>query len=361
MAAAGGSVKRLDAYIGKTVLAATLLAWLVVIVLEGLFVFLGEIGAIGRGDYTLADALLFALLTLPVRAYQSFPMAALIGSLLGLGSMAAQFELNAFRLAGCSPARLTRSVLLAGVVMLLAVVVLGEGWAPASQQLARQLRTSAIYDQVSVQRDAGFWVRSGQRLIQVRHSEADGSLRGLVVYDIDTTPRLVSASRAERARFQQGKWHLEDVQGSYFRDQRVDIQHAPQSVWPDLIDPQLAQLLTRDSQTLSLPELSRYIDYLQQNGTNVALYRLNYWQRWATPVAVITMLFLAVSFVLGPVGSLSVGQRILVGVAVGLVFKLFNEITAYAGLVYGMPPWLSAFVPSATVLVAGWLLLRRTG
>jgi len=357
---AGNGVKKIDLYIGGTVLAATALAWLVVIVLDGLLVFLGEIGAIGRGDYTLADALLFVLLALPVRAYQSFPMAALIGSLLGLGSLAAQFELNAFRLAGCSPARLTRSVLQAGAVMLLVVMILGEGWAPVSQQLARQLRTSAIFDQVSVQRDAGFWVRNGQSLIQVRRSEADGSLSGLVVYDIDTTPRLVSASRAARAHYQQGQWHLEDIQGSYFSDRRIEIQQTPQSVWSSLIEPRLAKLLTRDSQTLSLPELSQYIDYLQENGTDVELYRLNYWQRWATPVAAIAMLFMAVGFVLGPVGGLSMGQRILVGVAVGLVFKLFNEITAYAGLVYGMPAWLSAFVPSAAVVITGLSLLRRT-
>ncbi len=359
--AAGDGVKRLDIYIGRTMLAATLLTWLVVIVLEGLFVFLGEIGAIGHGDYTLADASLFVMLTLPVRAYQSFPMAVLIGSLLGLGSLAAQFELNAFRLAGCSPARLTRSVLQAGAVMLLAVVVLGEGWAPSSQQLARQLRTSALYDQVSVQRDAGFWVRNGQQMIQVRRSEADGSLSGLLVYAIDATPRLVSASRVASARFQQGQWHLEDIQTSYFNDQQVDVRRTSQSVWPSLIAPRLAQLLTRDAQTLSLPELSQYIDYLQENGTSVALYRLNYWQRLAIPVAAMAMLFLAVSFVLGPIGRLSIGQRILIGVVVGLVFKLFNEITAHAGLVFGAPPWLSVFAPSALVFIAGLLLLRRTG
>ena len=93
---------------------------------------------------------MFVLLILPGRAYQSFPMAALIGSLLGLGGLAAQAELEAIRLAGCSPARLTRSVLQTGVVMLLAVVIVGEGWAPAARQLATQLRTSAIFDQIGV-------------------------------------------------------------------------------------------------------------------------------------------------------------------------------------------------------------------
>ena len=47
-------MKRLDLYIGKAVVNATLLAWLVVSVLDALFVLLGELGDIGRGDYSLA-------------------------------------------------------------------------------------------------------------------------------------------------------------------------------------------------------------------------------------------------------------------------------------------------------------------
>ena len=56
-------MKRLDLYIGRTVMAGTLLAWLVVATLEGLFLLLGELGDVGRGDYTLGDALLFVLLS----------------------------------------------------------------------------------------------------------------------------------------------------------------------------------------------------------------------------------------------------------------------------------------------------------
>ena len=352
-------MNRLDLYIGRAVLLNTLLVWLVVIALEGMFAFLGEIGDIGRGDYELGDAIVFILLVLPGRAYQSFPMAALIGSLLGLGSLAAQAELNAFRLAGCSPVRLTRAVLQTGVVMLVAVVLMGEGWAPVSRQLAGQLRSSAIFDEVSVQRDSGFWVHDGQRLIQVGQSEADGSLSRLVVFEIDATPRLVSAASAARARYQQGRWSLEDVRVSHFTDQSVNVRSSKRIAWPTLMDPRLARLLTRDPQTLSLPELRQYIDYLKANGTDVSSYRLKYWQRWAAPLAAIAMLFLSVSFVLGPLGRQGTGQRILVGVVLGLVFKLLNDITAHAGLVYGMPAWLSALLPSSVVFAAGLLLLRR--
>jgi len=350
---------RLDLYVGKTLAATTLLAWLVVAVLETLFSFLGELGDIGRGNYELADALSYVLLTLPGRAYQSFPLAALIGCMLGLGSLAAQAELDAFRLAGCSPARLTRSVLQAGVLILIAVVALGEGVAPMTWQLAGQLRTEAIFDELAVQRDAGFWVREGRKFIQVRRSEADGSLSDLSVFEIGDGPALVSTSTVSRARYHKDQWQLEGIREAVFDEQGINVTTLKQAQWPTLMDPRLAQLLSRDALTLSLPELGQYIAYLQRNGTDASSYRLSYWQRWTAPLATLAMLLLSVSLVLGPFGKYSVGQRVMIGVMVGLVFKLLYGITAHAGLVYGAAPWASALFPVVLVFAAGLWMMRR--
>lgn len=350
---------RLDLYIGKTVAAATLLTWVVVAMLEALFSFLGELGDIGRGNYVLADAVSYVLLTLPGRAYQSFPMAALIGCMLGLGSLAAQMELDAFRLAGCSPARLMRSVLQAGIVMLIVVVALGEGVAPSTHRLAAQLRADAIFDQLAIQRDAGFWVRDGNKFIQVGRSDVDGSLGGLLVFEVGPGPSLVSASSVSRAIYREGHWHLEDIRETVFDESAIAVRDSRQEQWLTLMDPQLARLLTRDALTLSLPELRRYIAYLESNGTDVSVYQLGYWQRWTAPLATLAMLLLSVSLVLGPLGKHSVGQRVLIGVVVGLVFKLLYGITAHAGLVYGAAPWLSALLPTALVFMLGLVLMRK--
>lgn len=352
-------MKRLDSYIGKAVLGGALLAWLAVIALESLFALLGELGDIGRGDYGVSDALTFVLLTLPGRAYHSFPMAALVGALLGLGGLAARAELTAFGLAGCSPARLVRAVLQTGALMLVFVLAVGEGVAPAGEQLARQWRAAALFNDVGVQPDAGFWVRDGQRVIQIGQSAQDGALLDITVYELDSTPRLRSAIAISRARHDNDAWLLEDLRRSDFSDQGIEVDQSDSSRWAVLIDPRLATLLTRDAGTLSLPELGRYIAYLQCNASDVAFYRLAYWQRWAAPLSVLAMLLLAVSLVLGPLGRKSIPQRLLAGVAAGLVFKLFSDITAHAGLVYGFPPWASALLPSVAVLAAGVLLLKR--
>ena len=52
-------MKRLDSYIGKSVIGATAFAWLVVATLDALFMFIGQLGDVGRGDYGLTDALAF--------------------------------------------------------------------------------------------------------------------------------------------------------------------------------------------------------------------------------------------------------------------------------------------------------------
>lgn len=352
---------RLDLYIGKTVVAVTLLAWVLVAALEAVFTLLGELGDIGRADYALPEALLFVLLTMPGRAYQSFAVAALIGSLLGVGGLAAKGELNAFRLAGCSPLRLARAVMQAGVLMVLVAVLIGEGWAPLTQQLARQMRAASLVDEIGIQQGPGFWLRDGARLIQVGQSELDGSLAAVRVFELDAAARLVSATAVARARYDNERWLLEDIRESRFTGEGIELRVAEQAVWPRLVDPRLAHLLTRDSQTLSLGELYKYIVYLQQGGSSAVDYQLSYWGRLAAPLSALAMLLLSVSLVLGRLGRQSAGQRVLVGVLVGLAFKLGNEIFAHAGLVYGMAPWLSAFLPSLLVLIAGAWLLRRAG
>jgi len=353
-------MKRLDRYIVRSLMSATLLVWLVVIALEGVFTFLGELGDIGRGHYGWQDAVLFVLLSLPAKAWQSFPMSVLIGTLLGLGNLAAQRELNAFRLAGCSPLRLGVSVLLAGVLMLIITVPLGEGVAPVASQYAASLRTQAIFDAAGVQGDNGFWVRRGQQMIQVGHVEIDGSLSNIRIYTFDDKPQLISASAIATATHSTNGWTLADISRTRFTEQTIDVEYQEQVVVTKLVDTQLVRLLAHQTGTYSLPELLRYIDGLNQSGMRVEHYRMEYWQRLTAPLAVLAMLLLSIGMVLSPLGRQGMGLRVLVGVLLGLLFKLGSETAGHAGLVYGGEPWLVALLPSLLVFVVALIMMRRS-
>jgi lipopolysaccharide export system permease protein len=83
----------------------------------GVFILSDELDAIGTERYGLAEAMLFTLLSLPRYLYQLFPIATLIGALIGLGTLASRSELVAMRAAGVSVAQSRASALLGGLLL----------------------------------------------------------------------------------------------------------------------------------------------------------------------------------------------------------------------------------------------------
>ena len=64
-------------------------------------------------------------------------------------------------------------------------------------------------------------------------------------------------------------------------------------------------------------------------------------------------------FVLGPLRNTGAGQRLFVGVLVGLAFYVINEVSANSGHLYGWNPLVAAGAPTLALAVIGlWRLSR---
>jgi len=231
--------------------------------------------------------------------------------------------------------------------------------APVASQSANSLRAEAIYNDVGVDGGKGFWVRKGQQMIHVGRAEVDGSLSDIEIYTLDEQPQIVTASAIASATHGAEGWTLEEVSRTQFAEQTIDVEALPQVHAMQLVNPQLALLLAHQADTFSLPELLRYIDGLERGGMEVESYRLEFWKRLTAPLAVLAMLLLSIGLVMGPLGRQGPGLRVLIGVLLGLVFKLGNETAAHAGLVYGSAPWVAAVLPSLLVFLAAVSTMRN--
>ena len=94
----------LSQYLMRTILTSTALVLIVLLALAGLIEFIAELDDT-RGDYQTAEAILYTLLRLPNLAFEMLPVSTLIGSLLGLGGLAASSEITVMRSAGISVTR----------------------------------------------------------------------------------------------------------------------------------------------------------------------------------------------------------------------------------------------------------------
>lgn len=99
-------MNQLDRYLIRAILGSVALVMAVLLVLGGLFLFIGQQDDIGVGGYSAAQAFLFVLLNLPQQAWDLMPIAALIGALIGLGSLARGSEISVMRATGISPLRM---------------------------------------------------------------------------------------------------------------------------------------------------------------------------------------------------------------------------------------------------------------
>ena len=137
-------MKILDAYVARHVIVGALLALAVLLALTAVVTFVEELDKVGRGRYDLIGAIEFSLLVLPRHAFVMLPLAAVIGALVGLGTLAASSELAVIRAAGVSIARITGSVLKGALVLVSVAILFGEVVAPMCERLARGPGSAAL-------------------------------------------------------------------------------------------------------------------------------------------------------------------------------------------------------------------------
>jgi len=349
----------LDRYIGLAVLGGTLLVLGVLLALFSFVFFISEKEYIGQANYGLIEALQFVLMMLPRMAYQLLPLAALLGSLVGLGMLASHNELLVMRAAGISLQRIVVAVMKAGVLLMLLAVLLSEFVVSQSEQAARDMRAAALSTQVAHRTSDGFWTRSDNSYINVHTVLSDGRLAGVHIYEFDNQQRLRRITQARQARFENNRWQLRNIIRTEFQEDRVLSRRISQVSWDTLLDPQVLDVVAVKPQSLSATGLFRYINYLQGNGLDAARYEMELWVKVILPLATAVMVFLAVPFVFGSLRSVGIGQRIMSGALIGIAFYLLNQIFNYVGLAYQLSPLLSAILPTLLFFGLALWLMRR--
>ncbi len=350
----------LDRYLGRVV--ATHVG-VVMGVLISMYLFsqvVAEMEYVGRGDYTTADALLYSLMLIPRQLYELFPMAALLGSMLGLGAMANHSELTVIRAAGVSVGRVLLSVLKVGLLLVLVAVFFGEGVASLLEKQAHIQRARLLAENISVNAKDGVWAREGDTFYHIRRLLPEGKADGITLYRFDEENRLVELSFAPRAEYIPDKgWLLYKQRGSEVSDQRVKSHFQKEVGWQTKLEPEVIEVVAIPPENLGIVDLYAYVSYLRENELDAGQYELSFWTRAFAPLATAGMLLLAVPFVFGSMRGVSIGQRITTGALIGIGFYLFNAVFGRLGIIYDLPPMLSAALPTVIVFgLWGWMMRR---
>jgi lipopolysaccharide export system permease protein len=350
----------LDRYLAGAVIGGTVLTLAVLLPLLAVFVLADEMDQVGTAGYGLWDALWFVTLSLPRYLYQVFPIATLIGALVGLGQLAARSELVAMRAAGLSIARIIGGAVLGGLVLAVIATLIGEVVAPVAEQRALALRATAQSGESMHISDRGFWARDGNAFINVRRIDPGAELVGIDVFQIGDN-RLRFATHAERARYQDGQWLLTGIERSRIAPDRVEVQRFERAHLASLLSPRLLEVIVVEPHALPIWGLYRYIRYLNETRQDAGAHEVAMWGKLVQPLLILAMILVAIPVVLGSARTTGTGIKLFIGIAIGILFYVVSRTFTYLALLYDLSPALAALAPLTLFLLGAILLLRRVG
>jgi lipopolysaccharide export system permease protein len=358
-----------DLYVGRVLFGTVLLSWAVLLGLDIVLAVVSEISDVGKGDYTFGKALLDVIYTVPRRAYTLFPTAAVIGSLMGLGQLAASSELTALRALGLSRRRLGLAVAVALSVLTLLMVVNGETLSPWGMRHADAMKASAKSRDMIVAQFSGLWAREGNTFLnaQTGQQRSEGKehwleLRDVRLYEFDDAGRLESIAHASRAEHRPGGWLLHNVRRTYFDARSVTQTDVMEEHWQSKLDDTALAASVTQPKSLPSSDLRSGIEYRRRNGLEAGEFEELYWGRWFYPLNVLALCLAAVPFAFGSLRSGGLGKRLFIGIVFALGFWLLQTQFVKLAGVYKFDYRIAYLIPPAVMLgVSAALFRRRSG
>ncbi|NNF40081.1 MAG: LPS export ABC transporter permease LptG [Woeseiaceae bacterium] len=349
----------LSQYIMRAILMTTALVLVVLLALAGLFDVIAELDDT-RGNYQTPQVILYALLRLPNLAFEMLPVAALIGSLLGLGALASQSEIIVMRSAGISITRMSAMVAATGLVMLVVTGLIGEFIGPPLDLYARDMRMEARMQKDDAKLGNETWVKDGPVYLHLERISSEFEFGSIYLFRFNENNELASVARAENSGIDENdNWILENLRETRFQDDGVSVVQSSRAVESFEVNAELLGSALAKPLSLSARGLLVYIDYLKRNSLDASQYESELWYRASRTMTVLMMPVLALAFVFGSLRAGGAGARLMIGVIVGLAYYLASETLANSGQVFNLNPALVNWLPTLALgLITVIALLR---
>ena len=353
------STQLLSRHVIKTVGLAMLGSAFLLLLLQLLFAYLAELGELKAG-YSAFNALMFTLWEAPSFLYGILPIAGLIGAVIGLGSLASNSEIIIMRSVGISLWRIVGWVLRPALLLVVMSFALSQWVMPYSNEQAKVIQKQAGKSK-KIGEVYGYWTREGNRYIYVDYANSLGQLKQVDIIDLDDQYHITQTTSAQTGEYDANKqWRLKGVEQSLIQaDGSAKALQKPDLTMDLALQPRFVQIVTVAPEDLAPGQLIKYMRYLSETSQVPKPYLLAFWQKLASPLALISLVVIACSFVFGPLRQQSMGFRIVIALFIGLGFRYLQDFLSYASLVYSPSPAWFVLLPILIGFAIGTYLLNR--
>lgn len=354
-------LKRVDALVAGSIathIGAVLAVLVGFDVLQALY---KEFMDIGDGDYTALGAIVHVAYTVPRRIHTLFIIAAVIGTLMGLGMLAGNGELTGLRAAGLSKRRIALSATGAVGGLALAVFLMGETLAPEGERWAQTMAVQAKHRDYAVS-GIGMWARDGETVMNAKSVLViDGQLqmRDVRLFRLAPDGRLAGITRAAQAMHRDGAWQLRGVRRYDLEDGRVVAREAEVETWQSSLDPDVVSQGAIRPHYQGMRALWEQYRFLSANQLNTQAVESAFWQRGFMPLTTLALVFAVTPFAFGALRSGGLGKRLFLGIVIAVSFYFLQRALVDMANAYDHSLPLVNALPVILLAGAGLWYYRR--
>ena len=313
------------------------------------------------GKASIGIVVRYVLALWPVRSLELFPIAALLATLLSIGTLSRRMEITAAMAGGIHPWRLVSPLVYAGIALSIFSWGVGEALTPWANREVKTLWNAEIRHITSTRQSRFENVTvSGQGVFYaIGVLDVDKETMENAVIDLVENGGPRRQWQAAQGLWTAGGWRLFNGSERTFADgNRLERQTPFKEKQTNLMD-KPGELVPKDvePEEMNLRELGQHIRRLKILGIETKKAEVERYMKTALPWANLIIVMLGIPFAFNKRG----GKVRAVAVALGVAFAYFGLMQV--GRAVGLRPWCSplagAWFANAVFLLVGSRLLWR--
>lgn len=324
--------------------------------------FLEKINRFTRAHGKPQYIILYFLCKIPEIISQVMPLAALMATLLSLGTLSRHNEIIAMRGCGISLRKITAPILVIAFILSLFTFFSNEVIVTETSQEMKYVADVLIEGKNpnAYFRQNNIWYREKDLIMQAKFFEpSQQALEGVTLWRMDKGMQPVNRIEAEKCVWNGNSWVLEKVvnrsisEGSISKTE--DVKTMPVSLDLRLND---LKVLDKHADTIGFFKLKRYCENLRKSGYDPTRFEALMHSKISLPFACLVMAFLGIPFVIKSGRSSGMAMGIGLSLMIGFSYYIINAVLFSFGQAGILPPVISAWAANLIfVLSAIWLTM----
>jgi len=350
-------MKILDYYLFKNTIKSIFLVLLILVSVFAFFSFLEELKEAGTKFYSAKNALLYVGFQLPSIAYTLTYISILIGVIISIGNINSNKELQIYLTAGVSIMSITKKIIAFSFILSLFFVVIGELTSYSFSSMGDQLKSKWLSKPEKIINFDNYWVKKNNKFIHFGSYTNSKEIKDVEIFEVSENT-LNNFSISDSAKINQNNLLLSSVVvfsnfGQSGPLVRKDFNNKHESFETEELREQ--QISPQKEPIL---ELLKHISFLESNQIDTKNYRLELYNRLFRPINLISLIILALPFVMNFDRSISLGNKVFIGIFFALIMNLITKVISQLILRIDNYHFLIILIINALILIICLILAR---